>query len=207
MRDAGNIAEVLLLEPNFMGFIFYHKSPRYVIGQLNPETLLNFPISTKKVGVFVNQGVESMLDIAEKFHLDYFQLHGSESPEECKELKDRGFGVIKAFSVGETFDFKQLEAYLTFVDFFLFDTMAEGGFGGHGITFNWQTMISYPYATPFLLAGGVDLVNLGNLSILKDLPLLGIDVNSKFEIDKAYKDINKLKKLKKYLNQINNNVF
>lgn len=207
MREADNIAEVLRLLPDFMGFIFFHKSPRYVIGHLNPDTLLHFPAKTKKVGVFVNEKVELMLAIALEYHLDFFQLHGSETPEDCKNLKEKGYGIMKVFSIGESFDFKQLEPYIPFVDHFLFDTKAEGGYGGHGKAFNWETLVSYPFTTPFLLAGGIDLENLEDISVLKDLPLLAIDVNSKFEIDKAVKDVTKLKKLKKYLNQINNNVF
>lgn len=201
MRDADNIAEVLQLEPNFMGFIFYPKSSRYVIGQLDPMVLKNFPKKTKKVGVFVNQEIASLLEIGRTYELDSLQLHGSESPEICKRIKEEGFGVIKAFSVGESFDFQQLESYLPYIDYFLFDTKADGAHGGHGKAFNWELLLSYPFTKPFLLAGGVDLTNIENLSILKDLPLLGIDVNSKFEIDKALKDICKLKKLKNILNQ------
>lgn len=207
MRDRDNIAEVLLLEPNFMGFIFYPKSPRYVIDSLKEETLLNFPSKTKKVGVFVDQDIVDQLAIARSYQLDYFQLHGSETPENCKTLKEEGFGIIKAFSIGEAFDYKQLLPYIPFVDIFLFDTKAEGAYGGHGKTFNWDILLAYTYTTPFLLAGGIDLDNLDKLSLLKHLPLLGIDVNSKFEIEKGVKDLEKLKKLKEYLNQFNNNVF
>jgi phosphoribosylanthranilate isomerase len=207
MRDLTNIEEVLLLEPDFMGFIFYPKSPRYVVEHLKPEMLLNFPTRTKKVGVFVNQDRTYVGHIAKEYTLDYLQLHGSETPQECEILNKEGFKIIKAFSIGQSFDFESIREYLPVVDYFLFDTKAEGAYGGHGKAFDWEILLNYPFKKPFLLAGGLDLNNIHNLDKLKALPLLGIDVNSKFELDKAMKDVPKLKKLKKHLNQIDYNVF
>lgn len=207
MRDEVNIKDVLTLKPDFMGFIFYPKSPRYVVGILDKNILGNFPSTTQKVGVFVNQSYSQLVSFGEEYHLDYFQLHGTESPELCKKIQEKGFKVIKAFSVGDEFDFEILATYLPFVNYFLFDTKAQGGYGGHGKKFNWNILQAYTYNIPYFLAGGIDLENVQNIHQLKETPLAVLDVNSKFEIEPGFKDIKKLQLLQNHLNHFNNNGF
>src|SRR5688572_23754931 len=83
MRQAENIKSILTLKPDYLGFIFYPKSSRYV-GEALPETIINqIPASTRKVGVFVNESVANILEKVNKYKLEAVQLHGEESSEMC----------------------------------------------------------------------------------------------------------------------------
>ncbi len=192
MKDDNNIKELMELQPDYMGFIFYEKSKRDVQGVLNQELLLSFPKSIKKTGVFVNASTAFILEKVETYQLDAVQLHGQESPEQAKEIKDKGLEVFKAFSVGETFDFAQLESYKGAVDYFLFDTKGKE-VGGNGFTFDWTILNDYDNEVPFLLSGGLDGNNIEDVKKLSHLNIYAVDVNSKFEIEPALKDIDMLK--------------
>tara|TARA_R100000005_G_C4931301_1_gene160173 strand:- start:228 stop:842 length:615 start_codon:yes stop_codon:yes gene_type:complete len=197
MRESTNISELLKLQPDFMGFIFYGKSKRDVADGLDAQLLNAFPSSTKKVGVFVNAALDFVKEKVALFGLNLVQLHGDETPEFCADLKSYGIKVMKVFSVGESFDFDALEAYKPYVDFFLFDTKGKER-GGNGELFNWELLNEYDGAVPYFLSGGIDLENIESLSDLKVQPY-AIDVNSKFEIEPGLKDVERLKELKNKL--------
>lgn len=194
MRESTNISELLKLQPDYMGFIFYGKSKRDATDCLETQLLNSFPSSTEKVGVFVNADLGFVKEKVAQFGLGLIQLHGDESPEYCADLKANGVKVMKVFSVGESFDFDQLEAYKPYVDFFLFDTKGKER-GGNGELFNWELLNEYDGAIPYFLSGGIDLENIESLSDLKVQPY-AIDVNSKFEIEPGLKDVERLKELK-----------
>lgn len=194
MRDSENIEQLLALKPDYMGFIFYGKSPRDAEEVLDQEVLKNFPEQTKKVGVFVNADLSLLKEKVSTFGLDYVQLHGDESVEYVAELFAVGIKVIKVFSVGDEFDFKGLDLYNPFVDFFLFDTKGKAR-GGNGEVFNWEILKDYNQKVPFLLSGGIDLDNMEGLKELQGMNIHAIDVNSKFELSPGLKDIEKVKKL------------
>ena len=198
MRESTNISELLKLSPDFMGFIFFAKSKRDVADSLDAELLASFPESIQKVGVFVNAELDFVKGKVEQFGLNLVQLHGDESPEYCFDLKSKGIKVMKVFSVGESFDFNQLEAYKPYVDFFLFDTKGIER-GGNGVQFDWSILKGYDQEIPFFLSGGIDLENLEQLSELKGMNLHAIGVNSKFEIEPGLKDVGRLKELKERL--------
>lgn len=195
LKHSENIQAVAELKPDFMGFIFYDKSPRNVTGNLDKNVLNTLPKSIRKIGVFVNAGFEEITKQVAEYRLNGVQLHGSESPELCWQLKEQNLLVIKAFSVDQEFDFSETEPYKKAVDYFLFDTKATGGHGGHGLTFDWNMLDNYDNEIPFLLAGGVSLENIEEVKKLTHLNLLGIDVNSKFEIEPGLKDLGKLRTL------------
>lgn len=198
MRNPQNIFEVGKLNPDYLGFIFYDKSPRAAI----PSPFFNFlypmDFRAKRVGVFVNADFEFIKYNVEVNGLSVIQLHGDESVLEVEKLRELSVEVIKAFSVGESFDFNQLEVYKPYVDFFLFDTKGKER-GGNGLQFDWSILKGYDQEIPFFLSGGIDLVNLEQLSELKGMNLHAIDVNSKFEIEPGLKDIGRLKELKERL--------
>lgn len=205
MRDNQNIKDVLTLTPDYMGFIFFQKSPRNLDQDWNPEVLRSFPSTTKKVGVFVNETLEVLTEKVKKYNLDMVQLHGSESVSYCQKLGSLKIPVMKAFSVDEDFDFETVKPYEKACTQFLFDTKAKGGYGGHGKTFDWTLLEKYPLDKPFLLAGGIDLSNLEELENINNPALIGIDVNSKFETEAAFKDIAKLHELREALDRLNKN--
>lgn len=190
MRDAENINSLAELSPDFMGFIFYPKSPRYV-GKIEIPKLSE---NIKKVGVFVKESIANVLEIARNHDLSGVQLHSDESPEYCEEIKKLGLIVIKAFAVDSGFDFEELKAFEDHVDYFLFDTKGDG-YGGHGATFDWDILKGYTLNTPFFVAGGVSNDNIGKLLELTHPMFRGVDVNSRYEISPGLKDIDALKQL------------
>lgn len=198
MRQAANIQELLALKPDFLGFIFYPKSVRFVGSAFPPTFLKNIPVTTRKVGVFVNEAYESIRQIVDTYHLEAVQLHGEELPDLCQQLKTSGLLVIKAFAVHDSFNFTQLQPYEGTCDYFLFDTKGQD-YGGNGVRFNWDILKNYTGQTPFFLSGGIDLEHAAQLKNLS-LPLLtGIDINSRFELSPALKDS---AKIKAFFNQI-----
>jgi phosphoribosylanthranilate isomerase len=192
MRQRQNIEAIQALEPDYLGFIFYPQSSRYVGAHLEKEILDNIPASTKKVGVFVNESLENMVAAVQKYNLQAVQLHGDESPVVCRQLKQPELQVFKAFSIDEAFDFLQIAPYEGTCDFYLFDTKGQQ-FGGNGISFNWQLLEKYPFATPFFLSGGIDPEHPPQIKTLKLPALAGIDINSRFETSPAVKDTSKVK--------------
>lgn len=195
MRDSQNIRELLLLNPDYMGFIFYEKSPRNVGEVLDDVLLKSFPESVQKVGVFVNASLKFVKEQATKYGLNLVQLHGDESPSYVADLFAVGIRVMKVFSVGDAFDFKQLGQYNPFVEYFLFDTKGKAR-GGNGEVFNWELLRNYDQKVPFFLSGGIDLDNVDELEKLEGMNIHAIDVNSKFELEPGLKDIEKVEKLK-----------
>lgn len=195
MRESQNILALAELQPDFMGFIFYKKSARFTGNILDKKLLDTLPKNIQKTGVFVNETIEKLVAISKEYNLDFVQLHGNETVEFCKKLKNEGLKIIKVFSVDNLFDFSETINFEGFADYFLFDTKAEGGYGGHGKAFDWNILDKYKGETPFLLAGGISLENLGDLDKIKNKNFGGIDVNSKFEISPANKNIEALKEL------------
>lgn len=188
MKEEQNILQLLELPIQYIGHIFYRKSSRYV-GDLANITIAN---GIKKAGVFVNSDFDEIIKAAERFNLNSIQLHGHEPLELVTALKSKDFEVIKAFGIDEDFVWKQLEPYIGHVDYFLFDSKSPA-YGGTGVTFNWQKLKEYPFETPYFLSGGLSLENLQEAVNFEDNKLIGLDLNSKFEIEPGLKDIEKLK--------------
>lgn len=194
MRDAQNIEQIASLCPDFLGFIFYPRSKRYVrqsdlsreqLDKLLPKKL---PTSIKRVGVFVESPDAEVERIAKNWKLDFVQLHGNESPAFCQKLKKKGFKIIKVFSVGkEGISLAHMRQYEDFVDYFLFDTQTPE-YGGSGHKFDWETLKSYDLETPFMLSGGISLEDVEKLKQPIHNKCIGFDVNSKFEIAPAQKN-------------------
>lgn len=147
MTEAENIREVEQLGVDMIGFIFYPKSPRCLCEL--PDYL---PVHAKRVGVFVNENKENILMYADRFALDYIQLHGDESPEYCRSLCNNGLHLIKAFSIAHPKDLAAVSAYKGLCDYYLFDTKTPQ-YGGSGNQFDWNLLLRYTGMTPFLLSG------------------------------------------------------
>jgi phosphoribosylanthranilate isomerase len=196
MKYPENILEVASLLPDYMGFIFWEKSARHFDGSI-PE----LPQSIKKVGVFVNETVETMVEKIVQHDLQAVQLHGHESVAFCEALKksvSKEIEIIKVFSILDTFDFGVLKPFEPYCDFFLFDTKGKLP-GGNGTTFDWKVLEQYPSSKPFFLSGGIGLDEMDAVQeILKtNLPVHAIDVNSKFEIEPGLKNINSVRTIHK----------
>jgi phosphoribosylanthranilate isomerase len=196
MRDPKNILEVASLHPEYMGFIFYERSPRYVENDFSIP--IGFPKTIKKVGVFVNEQMEIVKALSAKHQLDYAQLHGHESVAECAELKQAGIGVIKAFSIDSNFDFKTTISFKDCVDYFLFDTKGKF-YGGNALTFDWHLLEKYNQRIPFFLSGGLNEKNISEIKNLQQMNLHAVDVNSGVELSPGLKNIDSIININNYL--------
>ena len=188
MRDADNIRAVSELGIDWMGFIFWAPSSRYV-----SEKPTFLPTRQKRVGVFVDARIEEVKSKADEYALDLIQLHGSESPAFCERLKANSQPqLIKAFNIATQEDLEQTIPYEGLVDYFLFDTKAKM-VGGNGTQFDWSVLSAYQGNTPFLLSGGIGPDDAEKVRNFHHPQLAGIDLNSRFELSPALKDIEKLK--------------
>lgn len=199
MRDPDNIRELLdQVKPDWMGLIFYPKSPRFVSDQ-SANQIAGLPV--RKVGVFVNAEEEEILNKIREFDLSAVQLHGQETPAFVESLsKKTSVEIWKVISVKDQIDWETLKGYLPFVSKFLFDT-ATSAHGGSGKKFDWTVLETYPFDKGFLLSGGLDEESSEEvLALSEKAPQLeGVDLNSKFEDAPGVKNIEKLKFFKKYL--------
>ncbi|HLW19237.1 MAG TPA: phosphoribosylanthranilate isomerase [Cyclobacteriaceae bacterium] len=196
MRDTDNILELIeKASPDLMGMIFYAGSPRFVEKEkIDYGFYKALPI--KKVGIFVNADLEYILQKIDDFALDVVQLHGDESVEFITQLKSvSSIKIIKVIRLDKLVDWQEVKVFEELVDLFLFDTKTEK-FGGSGIKFDWSVLESYPLRKGFLLSGGVDEKSCDTIQALaiKIPQLVGVDINSKFELQAGVKEIEKVRK-------------
>ncbi|MGW8314869.1 MAG: phosphoribosylanthranilate isomerase [Bacteroidales bacterium] len=197
----GNVEAVSALKPDFAGFIFHPGSKRYV-GEHPDPALFRIPEErTAKVGVFVDEPVPRVKKLFESYLLDLVQLHGSESPEYCRELVDAGVPVIKAVHVGQSgtdlqdrqgnlqdaFDALHLDRYWGAAHYLLFDSGSSGS-GGSGKQFDWSLLSGRNIPLPFLLGGGIGPEDATALRQFAHPSLFGVDLNSRFESSPGIKD-------------------
>ena len=188
MRQPFNIRELVKLNPDYIGFIFYPKSKRF-IGEVIPEEIHSLiPGSIQKVGVFVNEPFESLVEKWVESNLDIIQLHGGELPDYCKRLKVLNIPVIKAFSITSDFDFNSVYPFEKVCDYFLFDSATELR-GGSGLKFNWDILNQYKGTRPFFLSGGIQCTDIDAIKSIMHNKLYAVDVNSGFEIEAGLKDL------------------
>lgn len=204
MREEENMRDLLRLKPDMVGMIFYAGSPRCIPENSNlPQTLaqdLN-EHPTRLTGVFVNASLDEIQQKVDAYDLAAAQLHGSESPSYCLQLKNKlaltraggDFQLIKAFGISEDFDWGGLADYQEVVDYFLFDTRSKLH-GGTGRQFDWSLLEHYALNTPYLLSGGIGAEDVPRLlEVATRHPLLiGVDLNSRFEMRPGMKDMKQL---------------
>ena len=189
MRDEDNIRQLEQLDIDWMGFIFYSGSPRYV-----GQKVKYLPEKVKKIGVFVDQNPQIIRERAMQNNLDAIQLHGSEPPWYCINLQEEGYQVIKSFGIDPDgfIPNAQLNAYEGKCNYFLFDTKTKLH-GGSGKRFNWEKLAEYNGDTPFILSGGISPEDAEEIKSFKHPKFAGIDINSRFETEPAIKDTEMIK--------------
>lgn len=196
MSDAVNIRLAEQLNIDWMGFIFYPPSPRYV--ERRPDYL---PQRQRRVGVFVNADEAFILSRISLFGLQLLQLHGHETPQQCRDLREiSGLPLIKAFSVKSAADVAETRHYEGAADYFLFDTPTPG-VGGSGRSFDHSLLDHYTGATPFLLSGGLGPDSVSHILALRHPRMAGIDLNSRFETAPGIKSIHRLQQFLQSLGQ------
>lgn len=178
------------------GFIFYPKSPRYVVNKISADYLRKFRGRIAKVGVFVNMPYEELMRTVEDYRLDMIQLHGDEIPRYCEQVANY-ITVVKAFRLSENDPIEWMaKPYEEACDMYMFDTLGAG-YGGTGKKFDWNVLKNAAINKLFFLSGGIEP---GDEEKLKEFAreeiakrIFGIDINSKFEISPGVKDINKVR--------------
>ncbi|WP_185877539.1 phosphoribosylanthranilate isomerase [Blattabacterium cuenoti] len=189
-----DVKEISELNPDFIGFIFYSKSPRFVGYNFFIPLLKNKPIKT---GIFVNENPKNIFKIYIEKKLDYVQLHGNESPYVCEFLFKKKVKIIKSFKVNDLFSMKKTLNYVPFCSYFLFDNN-----GGSGKKFRWEKLQEYNFTTPFFLSGGIGIKDLKKIKKFYHSKIFGIDINSKFELYPGKKNKQMLKEFMKKIREI-----
>jgi phosphoribosylanthranilate isomerase len=198
LKDPLNVKAISACGADFVGFIFYPGSKRYV-GKCPDKMLFrNVSEGINKTGVFVNEELPAVLKLAKFADLEVIQLHGDESVKYCKLLKASGLLVIKTFGVGADFDPGITDRYSDACDYFLFDTKYEYH-GGSGDKFNWSILGNYSFKKPFFLSGGISPEDTGIVATLINQQFYAVDVNSRFEILPGIKDA---VRVKNFINEI-----
>lgn len=196
------IQELISMNVDFLGFIFYEKSPRFVLNHLSLKEISEIN-HQGKVGVFVNETVEKISEISEKAKLSFIQLHGDEDEKfilQLRQILGNNIKIIKVIRIGnQSFDElqKTINQQPSTVNYLLFDTDSKA-FGGTGKTFDWQILNEIEISKPYFLSGGISLENIHQLSTINHQPL-ALDINSKFETEPGSKDLEKIKTLKSLL--------
>lgn len=199
MREPENIKSLAALKPDYIGFIFWKSSARYV-----SKTIPLLSPNIKKTGVFVNASLHYIENITKKHELQAVQLHGTENPKFCKLVQSLNVEVVKAFGIQESFNFSDLERYENCCDYYLFDTKGKLP-GGNGYSFNWKVLKQYyNLKKPFFLSGGIGIEHVEEIHNLlnNNLPLYAVDVNSKFESEPGLKKIDALEQFKNKLYEL-----
>ena len=204
MRDADNIRDISALGVDMIGLIFYPPSPRYVQqfssgAGIIPDYAPDMGKTPLRVGVFVDDMPQNIVTRVYNYKLDYIQLHGNEPRETLENLRatidpdiNPNIKIIKAISVSSAEDIKKYKEYVGAADLFLFDTKCKT-VGGSGEQFDWQVLQAYDGDVPFLLSGGIGSDDAERVKNFHHPKCIGIDLNSKFEIEPALKDVEKLK--------------
>lgn len=212
MKDPANIRAIADLSPEYMGLIFYPKSPRNC-QRLDPRVLKALGSETRLVGIFVNETPYNIRKTAARFGFTTLQLHGNESPAACDALEQDGFTVIKAFPIATLNDMEAIAAYQDVCSYILLDTRitpnhcdnqiipgilagnTSGNIpekhsesGGTGRSFDWNLLQHYPSQLPFFLSGGISPESIPALRSIVHPLLYAVDINSRFETSPGIKD-------------------
>lgn len=218
LTQPDQIQELISINTDFLGFIFYEKSPRYVLNHLTIDDIAKIS-HQGKVGVFVNEKIETIVEIAEKAKLNLIQLHGDEDDSFIIELRKQlnsEIKIIKVIRIGNDISENKRKITHTFsnnletqnkqpISYYLFDTDSKA-FGGTGHQFDWNLLNEFQIPLPYFLSGGISEENIKNIETLKQKPF-ALDINSKFEITPGDKDVNRIKKFKTIIPMSPNGTF
>lgn len=192
LTDPFNVQEIAGTNPDFMGFIFYPRSIRFVGNKPDESLFSKIPPVILKTGVFVNEELSVIINTVNLYGLDMVQLHGNETAEYCRSLNKSGLSIIKAFGIDSGFSFSKLEKYMDSCEYFLFDAKTRIH-GGSGLKFDWMKIYEYHFGKSFFLGGGIEPEDASALRQIRHRNFFAVDINSQFENRPGIKNINKVK--------------
>ena len=193
MTDASNIRQVAETGVDWIGMIFWQPSSRCCH---DPGVAQTIPEGIQRVGVFVDEEVETIVRRTEECGLNRVQLHGRETATSIRQLRQRlpqGVEIIKAISILTLDDMALAKAYEPLADYLLFDTTCET-VGGSGRQFDWSILNHYQGQRPFLLSGGIGPDDARRLAAFSHPQLAGYDLNSRFETAPGIKNVEALQR-------------
>ncbi len=199
MTDPENVGDVVAAGPDFLGFIFFPGSKRYIGNYRLRDLFESVPASIVKTGVFVDDDRRNVIEKAKAFKLGMIQLHGSESPGYCSAIMEKGYKVVKSFGIAGKADFESLDKYTESCDYFLFDSKTDI-YGGSGVSFRWDILSDYWHSKPFFLSGGIGPGDIDSIRALEYKSLFAVDINSRFEVSPGFKDA---ALVREFINSIN----
>jgi phosphoribosylanthranilate isomerase len=184
-----------------IGFICVKQTPRYIEPDKIKRIIEKLPPEILTVGVFVNEKIETIIEIVNHTGLTSIQLHGEETPVDCQQLRETlpNIEIIKAFRYQNQESLACLENYLPVIDTILLDAYQAGSYGGTGKQLKWEDLSDFRPSRPWLLAGGLKPDNV--LQAINTVPCDGLDLSSGVEISPGNKDLDKIQKLCEILNR------
>ena len=207
LNDADNMRQVAEAGADWLGMIFWDRSPRRVDMLRIPTGMMpdssgkmgNSAIGRcKKVGVFVDANPQYIITRVIQFGLDAIQLHGHEMPTMIRNLKatlvpdlKKKITIIKAISIEKKEDLERCHDYEDIADIFLFDTKCKC-VGGSGESFDWSVINDYHGDQPFILSGGIGPDDAKRVKAVDHPKMMGVDINSRFELQPGVKDVEKV---------------
>jgi phosphoribosylanthranilate isomerase len=194
MTSFGQLQKLDQLGVDFAGLIFYENSKRFVGNKLSEQKSEIRNLKIKKIGVFVNAEIDTLKKEVNEYGLTYVQLHGDESAEFCRRVKDF-VHVIKVIRINDQSDLeKELTVFEEACDYLLFDTDSKQ-YGGTGKQFNWNRLIQSDVKKPFFLSGGIGLEDIDKIKNFHHPMFFAIDVNSRLESEPGIKNMEKVEQL------------
>jgi len=194
LRDAATLQAAVEAGANYVGLVFFPKSPRNVsidqaVGLAQPV-----PPGVAKVALVVNADDALLDQIVARVPIDFLQLHGAETPERVAEVRTRyGLPVMKAVGVGDERDLAALDIYAKVADQILVDAKPPKDAklpGGNGLSFDWRLIAGRRWPVPWMLAGGLTPDTVGAAIALTGA--LQVDVSSGVEKAPGVKDAAKI---------------
>jgi phosphoribosylanthranilate isomerase len=188
ITNTNDALECVKLKVDFIGFIFYKKSKRFINLEQAQAIIKSLNTKINKVGVFVNESTQVINEYVEALGLDYVQLHGEEQPKMIEEIKCK---TIKAFSVGSS---SLKEVVLEYdSEYWLFDSSDDILKGGTGKSFDWNLITDIDSKNKIILSGGLNENNI--VSAIENRNINFFDICSGVESSPGHKDIQKLKSI------------
>ncbi len=189
LTSIGHVMTALDAGADFIGFMNFAKSPRHIAPKDARSLALLAAGQAKTVSIMVNPDETLLNEVLSDLQPDYVQLHGSETPQYCADLRARGVGVIKAFGVSKASDLTQVQSFLGSVDMVLFDAKPPTGeaiTGGLGHVFDWTILDGLNVPAPWFLSGGLTSANVAHAIDVTGAKM--VDVSSGVERARGLKD-------------------